>query len=194
MIKKHFKTITFFINIFNISIIYLNAATNGNDKNYQINVSRNLDVKKSLIYDNKNIIYNIDDANLSDKIRFVKMSSIGFKDSNVLITDEMYDHNISSFIEFSEGTASTERKPTSGHWISYSAIGAGLIASIVGYSFQNKANGYYQDYSNSKIPTDANRFWKKTNDCDKLSNISFGIGGGLIVFGIVYHYLIYDNN
>ena len=193
MIKIYFKLIIFLL-LSIVSPILSNAEIKGYDENYQIKSSDTIDIKKALFSNNKNSFDKFGDNIYLNRNKFNEMRRIIANNDIILVNSNKNNFNPPSFLIPQNETLRYNGKSKPGHWISYSAIGAGLVASIVGYSFQNKANGYYQDYSNSKIPTDANRFWKKTNDYDKLSNVSFGIGGGLIVFGIVYHYLIYDKN
>ena len=76
--------------------------------------------------------------------------------------------------------------------LSYLSIGTGIVACGLGYYFYDQAEQSYEDHlaasGDEKI-----RLFDKTTRYDTNSNVSYGIGGGLIALGII-NYLITRHN
>ncbi len=74
--------------------------------------------------------------------------------------------------------------------LSYLSIGAGLIACGLGYYYYDQADQMYTDYVAASTLRERDRLYNKTSSTyDNNSNFSYGIGGGLIAFGIIYYFI-----
>ncbi len=78
--------------------------------------------------------------------------------------------------------------------LSYLSIGTGIIACGLGYYFYDQADQSYEDYLVAKTSSEQMRLQDKTSNYDNKSNFSFGIGGGLIVFGVINYLVTRHNN
>lgn len=73
--------------------------------------------------------------------------------------------------------------------LSYLSIGTGLVACGLGYYFYDQADQYYNDYGFATTIQEKKRLQDKTVTYDNRSNFSFGVGGGLLAFGVIYYIL-----
>ena len=73
--------------------------------------------------------------------------------------------------------------------ISLVNISLGIVSAGVGYHYHSKANIIYSDYKNSRDSQTVIKLYDETIRYDKKSQISFGVSGGLIGFGILYYFL-----
>jgi hypothetical protein len=84
-------------------------------------------------------------------------------------------------------------KSASSHTLSYLSIGTGLIAFGLGYYYYDQADQMYADYVAASTLQERDRLYNKTSTYDNNSNFSYGIGGGLIAFGIIYYFINRSN-
>ena len=73
--------------------------------------------------------------------------------------------------------------------LSYSLIGAGLLAAGGAFLFHTQANQTFSDYEAAKTTEDATRLYDETASFDKKAQISLGITGGLVVAGVITYLL-----
>ena len=73
--------------------------------------------------------------------------------------------------------------------LSYSFIGAGIVAAGGAFIFHHKSNQTFAEYEAAKTTGDAVRLYDKTASFDTKSRISFGVAGGFIVVGVVTYLL-----
>lgn len=78
--------------------------------------------------------------------------------------------------------------------LSYLSIGTGIVACGLGYYFYDQAEQSYEDHIAASTQDERIRLFDKTTSYDTKSNVSFGIGGGLIAFGIINYFIIRHNN
>jgi hypothetical protein len=71
------------------------------------------------------------------------------------------------------------------HTFSILMFGAGIIASGLGYYFYSQADQTYSEYQAAPTASDAVSLYNKTVDYDNLSQISLGIGSGLITASLL---------
>jgi hypothetical protein len=67
----------------------------------------------------------------------------------------------------------------------YLSLGAGLLTCGLGYYFNQKANKIFDDYKKAKTADDATRLYNDTVKYDKITNITIGVGAGLVVWGVI---------
>jgi hypothetical protein len=79
------------------------------------------------------------------------------------------------------------------HLLSYLSVGTGIVACGLGYYFYDQAEQTYEDHIAASTQDERMRLYDRTTSFDTKSNFSFGIGGGLIAFGVI-NYLINRHN
>lgn len=72
------------------------------------------------------------------------------------------------------------------NFLTYSSIGAGLIAAGAGYYFYDQGNKAFDDYEQAQTSLEAIELYEDTRTWDRKSQISYGVGGTLITMGVLY--------
>jgi len=72
----------------------------------------------------------------------------------------------------------------------YYELGAGVIATGLGYTFYRKTSQAYDDYKKADFADDAVHLYNEAERYNKLSKISFGIGGGLFAFALINEFIV----
>ncbi|MFO7889878.1 MAG: hypothetical protein R6V04_06020 [bacterium] len=69
--------------------------------------------------------------------------------------------------------------------ITYIAAGTGVVATIMGYSFYRQSAKAYDEYKSADTADDTVYLFNEAERWDNLSKVSYGIGGGLLVFALI---------
>jgi|GEM_PF-4141325 len=69
-------------------------------------------------------------------------------------------------------------------------IGSGVVASLTGYVYYWKANRRYMSYNCEPVPERAIDLFSKAKNNDKWAKNFLGVGIGLIISGVLNHYLL----
>lgn len=135
----------------------------------------------------------VQDVGILKIIFFKNGKSIG----EIISEDPEYPIKIGDFISIQNDFQtknpeySSAQNPSSSdsNFLTYISIGAGVIASGLGYYFYDQANQTYEDYETATTSADATDLYDKTINLDNKSKIGFAVGGGLFAIG-VFSYLL----
>lgn len=73
--------------------------------------------------------------------------------------------------------------------LTYITGGSGLVATVMGLVFYSQAAKHYDDYKSATTPDQASLAFDRAERWNNFSKISYGVGGGLIVFALINEFI-----
>ncbi len=109
--------------------------------------------------------------------------------AEIVMENSPYKIKVGDFVNIRQIGLTSNKK----NMLPYFSLGTGIIVSGLGFYFHNKANKTFEEYEMAYVPEDAVSLFDKTKNFDKKAQICIGVGGGLVVFGVLYKILKRNN-